>query len=167
MFSDCIPANNCYLRISSQCHSGLTPTVHNPKVKNSIIWVPYQPVTKDNYKSFMKRQRIQFLPHPPSLPKELRRTGRHILHRQGFGGLRLVRHSLSWLGHSFGDGGRTRRIAVVRSQQPVARKEIPHCAGDFSRALPTPNSQLPIPNFRLTADFQKIILKPRKTVGEK
>ena len=27
----------------------------NPKVKNSIIWVPYQLVTKANYKSFMKR----------------------------------------------------------------------------------------------------------------
>jgi inositol transport system substrate-binding protein len=28
----------------------------NPKVdKNHIVWVPYQPVTKENYKSFMKR----------------------------------------------------------------------------------------------------------------
>jgi len=27
----------------------------NPRVKNSIIWVPYQPVTKANYKSFIKK----------------------------------------------------------------------------------------------------------------
>jgi inositol transport system substrate-binding protein len=27
----------------------------NPKVKDSIIWVPYQPVTKENYKSFIRR----------------------------------------------------------------------------------------------------------------
>jgi inositol transport system substrate-binding protein len=27
----------------------------NPRVKNSIIWVPYQLVTRENYKSFMKR----------------------------------------------------------------------------------------------------------------
>lgn len=27
----------------------------NPKVKDSIIWVPYQPVTKSNYKSFMNK----------------------------------------------------------------------------------------------------------------
>jgi inositol transport system substrate-binding protein len=27
----------------------------NPKVKDNIIWVPYQPVTRENYKSFMKR----------------------------------------------------------------------------------------------------------------
>ena len=27
----------------------------NPKVKDNIIWVPYQPVTKANYKSFMKK----------------------------------------------------------------------------------------------------------------
>lgn len=26
----------------------------NPKVKNDIIWIPYVPITKDNYKSFMK-----------------------------------------------------------------------------------------------------------------
>jgi inositol transport system substrate-binding protein len=27
----------------------------NPKVKNDIIWIPYQKITKDNYKSFMKK----------------------------------------------------------------------------------------------------------------
>jgi len=27
----------------------------NPKVKDGIIWIPYQPVTKANYKSFMKK----------------------------------------------------------------------------------------------------------------
>jgi ABC-type sugar transport system substrate-binding protein len=26
----------------------------NPKVVDSVIWIPYQPVTKENYKSFMK-----------------------------------------------------------------------------------------------------------------
>ena len=26
----------------------------NPKVVDGIIWIPYQPVTKENYKSFMK-----------------------------------------------------------------------------------------------------------------
>jgi inositol transport system substrate-binding protein len=26
----------------------------NPKVQNDIIWIPYVPITKDNYKSFMK-----------------------------------------------------------------------------------------------------------------
>lgn len=27
----------------------------NPKVKNDIIWIPYQKITKENYKSFMKK----------------------------------------------------------------------------------------------------------------
>jgi inositol transport system substrate-binding protein len=27
----------------------------NPKVKDSIIWIPYQPVTRDNYKTYMNR----------------------------------------------------------------------------------------------------------------
>jgi inositol transport system substrate-binding protein len=26
----------------------------NPKVVDGVIWIPYQPVTKENYKSFMK-----------------------------------------------------------------------------------------------------------------
>ena len=26
----------------------------NPKVANGIIWIPYQKITKENYKSFMK-----------------------------------------------------------------------------------------------------------------
>ncbi len=27
----------------------------NPKVKDDIIWIPYQPITKENFKSFMKK----------------------------------------------------------------------------------------------------------------
>jgi inositol transport system substrate-binding protein len=33
----------------------LTKKQPNPKVKDDIIWIPYQKITKENYKSFMKK----------------------------------------------------------------------------------------------------------------
>src|SRR2546422_3909097 len=27
----------------------------NPRAKNDVIWIPYQKITKENYKSFMKK----------------------------------------------------------------------------------------------------------------
>ena len=39
------PVNAAYLMVKKE---------PNPKVLNGVIWIPYQKVTKENYKSFMK-----------------------------------------------------------------------------------------------------------------